>query len=166
MARNNPVSRLRSIAIVVLEFLGAFSSELEKDGISTWCYERAAKLGSSKAKNELGCRYLQGRGVERNQNMAFELWHEGAIDEYPFAQANLAWAYQNGIGTNVNLEAAYSWYARAAAGGHLESLYNVGLMYADGIGISKDKIKAAECLTEAAARGITQAREALIRLNG
>ena len=51
------------------------------------------------------------------------------------AAYNLGVCYEEGRGVPVDYEAAFGWYAEAAAGGDADALFALGVCYNDGVGI-------------------------------
>ena len=47
----------------------------------------------------------------------------------------LGYMHRNGIGTEVDLEKAVSWYQRAAEQGEATALFNLGGMFRKGYGV-------------------------------
>jgi hypothetical protein len=64
--------------------------------------------------NEVGLMYLNGRGVVRNLEAAFEFFSLAAQNGDVFAMANLARMYEKGWGTEANQGEALELYAKAA----------------------------------------------------
>ena len=58
--------------------------------------------------------YLQGRGVPRDLDQAFELFQKAAERGYAVAQNNLALMYANGQATARDFTWAYAWLDLAA----------------------------------------------------
>jgi TPR repeat protein len=50
------------------------------------------------------------------------------------AAYNLGVCYEEGRGVPVDYEAAFGWYAEAAAGGDADALFALGVCYNDGVG--------------------------------
>ncbi|MEO6529027.1 MAG: sel1 repeat family protein, partial [Gemmatimonadaceae bacterium] len=55
------------------------------------------------------------------------------------------------------------WYLKAADRGHAESQYALGMLYANGEGVSRSDGEAAKWLKKAAAQGNDRARQELAR---
>lgn len=70
------------------------------------------------------------------------------------AQALYGQVLLDGAGTAPDARAAFAWFARAAAQGHLMALNMVGRCYDLGWGVAIDKGRAAECFRICAARGL------------
>jgi len=60
---------------------------------------------------------------------------------------------------------AFQWYLLAANQGHPESEYNIGLMYADGLGVDADPDESRVWLQRAAEHGVAEARGVLARMD-
>ncbi|CAB5297795.1 unnamed protein product [Rhizophagus irregularis] len=70
----------------------------------------------------------------------------------------LARCYENGKGTEKNLEKAFHWYQKAAENGDKEAQFNLGVFYEEGIGIEKDEVKASYWYQKAAQQGCSNAQ--------
>ena len=77
----------------------------------------------------------------------------------------LGYMHRNGIGTEVDLEKAVSWYQRAAEQGEATALFNLGGMFRKGYGVQQNDLKALENYRQAAAKGNAQAKQMLQRLS-
>lgn len=73
------------------------------------------------------------------------------------AQAVYGQLLLDGAEVARNARAAFGWFMRAAAGGHLMALNMVGRCYDIGWGVVVDKARAAECFRVAARRGLAEA---------
>ncbi|CAB5179834.1 unnamed protein product [Rhizophagus irregularis] len=71
---------------------------------------------------------------------------------------NLAICYENGEGTEKNLEKAFHLYQKAAENGDKEAQFNLGVCYEEGIGIEKDEVKASYWYQKAAQQGFSNAQ--------
>ena len=81
-----------------------------------------------------------------------------------FAQFNLAQLYRLGQGIPVDLQRARYWYEEAAARGNGPAQFNLGLMYEHGDGTPIDLTEARAWYRRAAAQNVTEAQDALQRL--
>ncbi len=61
--------------------------------------------------------------------------------------------YANGEGVPKNDVEAAKWFRKAAAQGHPEAQYNLGLMHYNGQGVPKNDVEAAKWFRKAAAQG-------------
>jgi len=66
-------------------------------------------------------------------------------------------AAYKGDGVEQNYAEAARWFAQAAEQGHLDATCNLGHLYEDGRGVSKDEKKAAELYQKAADLGSAKA---------
>ncbi len=69
------------------------------------------------------------------------------------AQYNLAILYEDGEGTEKNLEKAFYWYQKAAENGDSMAQYHLALSYYKGEGIEKNLEKAFYWYQKAAENG-------------
>ena len=81
------------------------------------------------------------------------------------AQTVLALMYKYGEGVEQDLEAAFSWYRKAAELNYAPAQFHTGTMLADGRGTPKDEGEAVSWLTKAAESGFERANEKLQELN-
>ena len=91
-----------------------------------------AQAGDGEAQHNLAFAYHFGKGVEKNNTKAFELWLQAAENGYVYAQENLAYLYKEGFVVQKNLEKANFWSSKAfnqnlikAKNGELEFQYNL-----------------------------------------
>lgn len=113
---------IKNIAIEYHNILGVFYDRLGNHVLSTTHFLSSAKLGSCKAINEIGCRYLVGCGVEKNYKEAYRYFENAAMKEYAYSAANIGWMYKEGLGVSINADKAIYWYGKAAEQGHPESI--------------------------------------------
>jgi TPR repeat protein len=122
---------------------------------------KAADLGNHEAARQLAMHYEGGNGVPRDYVKAFEL-NKIAAKSKPSAAANLGRAYRLGRGVEKNYAEAAHWYRKAAEGGSLVGLYELGMFYRSGIGVDKrDTAQAANFISQAAQAGHAEAQFAL-----
>ena len=79
---------------------------------------------SSTRQFEIGLRYDNGTGVEKNLKQAAKWYRRAAEQGNPKAQFNLASLYENGQGVEKNLELAMKWYKKAAEQGNVQDQDN------------------------------------------
>ena len=80
----------------------------------------AAAKGNSKATYEIGYHYLEGMGVEKNEENALK-WLEiaaGSPHYVPEAMYELGRIYEQGLGEEQHMGKARTWYEQAAKKGH------------------------------------------------
>ncbi len=75
------------------------------------------------------------------------------------SQYALALAHVGGLEVKHDLKAAAGWFKKAADQGHMESQYELGVIYSEGAGqVSKNNGKAADWFQQAAKQGHLQAQ--------
>ena len=80
-------------------------------------YEVASEAGDATATYNLGVCYFNGFAVEKNTNIALDMFFEAAQHEQPMALYQLGCCYENGNGVPKDLSLAIDCYARAARKG-------------------------------------------------
>jgi len=70
------------------------------------------------------------------------------------AQNNLAWAYQNGLGVQQNLELAYQWYLKAAKSDFTRAQNKLAYLYLEGLGVEQNSGEALKWFQQAAQAGL------------
>jgi len=100
--------------------------------------------GSARGQRLLAVAYYQGYyGLTPDRGKAFELFLLSAKQGYAFAQRDVAWLYNYGHGVARDLDQAYYWYCKAAAAGHADAQFTLGLWYEVGVGPVKQSIQEA-----------------------
>ena len=66
----------------------------------------------------------------------------------PEAQVNLGHMYNEGLGVNVDYEQALYWYTLASESDQPEAIFNLGLLYLDGNGVTQHSPTAPRLLRE------------------
>ena len=120
-----------------------------------------AEEGDPDAQFELGRRYLQGVGLERNDVMALHWVRAAAQQGYARAEAGLAWMYAVGRGVVRDDAKAFEWYKRAAENGYVVAQRMLGTCYEKGIGTAVDAERARLWYEKAADQGDEHAAESL-----
>jgi len=121
-------------------------------------YQKAADLGNPNAQHDLGLLYLDGRGVERNDQAALKLFREAASQDYTQALISLGVLYATGRAVEKDEKEAVRLYLRAAERGDPQAQSNLGLMYYHGNGIDQSIETAVSWFLKAANQGFTQAQ--------
>jgi TPR repeat protein len=117
------------------------------------CHGESPYLKDPQFQNQLGRCYAEGRGVEKDEKAAFELFREAAKQGNLSAQYHLGKCYQDGEGVNKDAKAAVYWYRKAAAQGELNAQLFLGNCYQYGLGIEKDENAAVDWYRNAAEQG-------------
>ena len=120
--------------------------------------ERAEQLGNYSANSILGIYYTYGAIVDRNPDRALELFVEGARAGYPECAVEIedyAYSYYTGNDEDidVNFGTAFKYYEALTEFHNPRAMYNLGLLYIYGLGVSPDRDKGIEWITKAADTG-------------
>jgi TPR repeat protein len=114
-------------------------------------YRKAADKGSTSAMVELGVMLGTGAGVPKDEAQARKLFERAAEGGNPRGVTNLA-AISNAGGAPSDPAKSRAMLMRAAEKNSAEAQYQLGLMFADGIGGSQDEIAARALFEKAAAQ--------------
>lgn len=112
-----------------------------------------AECGHAEAQRELGLRYLFGRGVPKDANLAVPWFRKAAEQGFVWAQRNLAQQLGRGNGVARDDQEAVKWYLCAAEQNDVDSQYDLGVCYNKGIGVAPDKAEALRWFVRAAELG-------------
>jgi TPR repeat protein len=112
-------------------------------------YRKAADKGSTAAMVDLGVMLATGTGVAKDQEQARKLFERAAQAGNPRAAANLAALSGNG-GSPADPVNARALLVKAAATNSPEAEYQLGLMYANGVGGPQDDAAARTMFEKAA----------------
>ncbi len=138
------------------------------------CYYKAAVQGHAEAMYAVGLFYYQGLAVGYDLIEA-EKWHRRAAEkglakaewgmehilfDYLVAEHNRIRGRYNARTRYLNKEILY-WRKRAAAHGHPDALYELGLNYIEGIGVKQDDRRGLKLIIKAADMGCKEAMESL-----
>jgi TPR repeat protein len=113
-----------------------------------------AEEGHARAQFNMGILYDDGRGVERSRDMAIEWWTQAAAQGLPVAHL----MHIDTPDGKPNVEGAIRWLEKAADSGFVRSLYTLGKIYADGVGVPVDEEKAFKLLLAAGQGGLDRAQ--------
>ncbi len=139
---------------------GTFVGQDERKALEY--YLMAGENGSTGAMNNIGNFYLHGKGVAKDYDKAFA-WYQKAVElsGNAAAECSLGMCYQYGYGTKINYEKARCFYELSAKQGIGLAYYRMGLLYEQGLGVTKDVRTAKQYFGEALDRGC---REAALKL--
>ena len=112
---------------------------------------------------QMGTRYLLGRGVQQDDSKAFYYFNQA--DNEPAAQNELGYLYATGKGTEQNYKKAFYYYKKAAEHGIASAQYSVGLFYLRGLGTEQNQTLALEWFKKSADQGFEPAQHALKKYN-
>lgn len=96
-------------------------------------YKKSTLQDHPPAINNLGMMYLNGDYVERNYEVAFELFSLAAAD-HAQAKDNMGRCFENGWGVDPDPEQAANFYQLAGEEGYKLGYYHLGLLYEEGRG--------------------------------
>jgi TPR repeat protein len=135
-------------------------------------YRLAAEQGNAEAQLALGGMYFAGRGVAEDPTEGVRWWRLAAEQGHLPAQTGLAGRYFDGRGVPRDEAEAVRWYRMAAEQGDAEVLawllvtaeqgraeaqHGLGVMYAEGRGVTQDEAEAVRWYLLAAEQGDTEA---------
>ncbi|HTD89435.1 MAG TPA: SPOR domain-containing protein [Burkholderiales bacterium] len=112
----------------------------------------------------LGVMYAEGKGLDRDQAKAFQLYSEAAKKDHVPAQYNLGNQYATGEGVVQDFSLAEYWWTKAAERGLMHAQINLGNLYYHGVTGEKNLDRARKWLTLAANQGSPDAKQTLARL--
>jgi len=114
-------------------------------------YRKAVDKGSSSAMVELGVMFGTGAGVPKDEAQARKLFERAAEAGNPRGITNLA-AISTAGGAPADPVKSRAMLMRAAEKNSAEAQYQLGLMFADGIGGPQDDVAARSLFEKAAAQ--------------
>jgi hypothetical protein len=120
--------------------------------------EPRADAGDAQAQEWLGDLYREGRGVAQNGDFAVYWYTQAAQAGRVSSYVKLARMFERGeAGVGVQIDEALRYYELAGENNHAQSLFTIAKRYADGEGVTPDKVRAVELFEQAAAAGDTRA---------
>ena len=125
---------------------------------------RKANAGDPVAQQELGVRYLLGRGVEADSTKAAYWFFKAAEQNMISSRFNLGILLYHGWGISWNPFESYSAFLICAEAGMHEAEFVVGLHYTENLVVPRDYAAALSWVRKAAEGGYAPAKEALPEL--
>ena len=121
---------VRTYCILALAVLicGCASAPQTKDANEVESIAAKAKSGDAFAQYELGIRYFNGDGVQKDWVKSVKWWRKAAEQNLAAAQNALAGSQLHGYGTKKSETEACKWYALAAAQGIESAKTNLGII--------------------------------------
>ncbi|KAG0275349.1 hypothetical protein BGZ95_008900 [Linnemannia exigua] len=113
----------------------------------------SASRGDSAAQIALGDMYRDGNGVPRDDQSAFDWYHQAAEQGDPIGQIRLGELYQYGQGVPQDYEKSLEYYLMAANRGCIRAQREVADFHYNGRGVPKDYVKAMGWYRKAADQG-------------
>ncbi|EFC38880.1 predicted protein [Naegleria gruberi] len=108
---------------------------------------------STESYYTLGCKYMDGSGVEKDSEKAFEWFSKGAEQGCLESIHKVGYFYHHGLGVEQDYKKAMEWYLKAADRNLAKSQNNIGVLYRSGEGVAKDLSKSMEWYLKAAENG-------------
>ena len=152
-------SMVVALSVVSSSLTFAFDGDLEKGifELNRGEFKAAIKEfqplveeGYAPAQYQMALIYLNGYGVIKNSQQAFELIEKSANQNYPDALFSLANMYTDGDLVKKDPKMAFKLMAKAADKNLPSAQFNLGVMYANGEGTPKDYRRAANWYEKAA----------------
>jgi len=130
----------------------------------------AISKGEPMALFEVGRRYTDGTGVEKNLDEAAKWYERSAESGFAPAQYIIGNFNEKGIGLERNPAKAATWYEAAANNGNLIAMHNLAVLYATPGALSEqpDMARAFEWFKKAAVHGVrdSQVNAGIFHTNG
>lgn len=114
----------------------------------------AAANGDPRALLEIGNRYMDGRGIDRDYTKAADSYRIAAEKGYAPAQYRLGNFYEKGLGVARDLTKAKTYYQLAAEQGNASAMHNLAVLFAAGTDGAPDNDSAALWFAKAAELGV------------
>lgn len=122
-------------------------------------FQEASNAGVVQAKFNLSNFYESGTGVPRDTGKAIALLEEAAAMGDVLAAFNAGKLLSEGRSDfQMDVPRAIRWYRQSADAGYASAQYNLGCIYAQGVGVPRDWSAAAAWFAKAAAQGHTKAQ--------
>jgi TPR repeat protein len=94
-------------------------------------YLKAASLGDPKAQFNIGLCHQEGRGVAKDEKLAFTWYRKAAVQGDAGAQNKLGDCYYRGLGVETDQEQALLWWRASANQGQADAQNSLGDFYSD-----------------------------------
>lgn len=133
-------------------------------------FEKVESLGVYDVNDILGFFYTYGAVVDRDPDKALELFMEGARSgsaDCKYSIEQYAYAYYIGSDPllDINYGTSFKYYNALTEFDNPRAMFNVGLLYLYGLGVSPDRDHGIMWITKAADAGFTVAQEMLDSLS-
>jgi TPR repeat protein len=123
--------------------------------------KKASEEKQSWADVLLGCFYLNGIGIEKDEKNAATLFLKVAKQSDHMAQALIGICYHYGAGVNKDNKEAFTWFLKSAEQGNDVAQYNLAVFYDKGWGVSINQAKAVVWHQKAAYQGNKDSQHSL-----
>ena len=112
-------------------------------------FRLAAEQGNAGALNNLGIAYESGKGVERDEDVALQMYQEAASLGHVSAQSSLGYLYLK----QRRFDVALDWLRKATEGKDRGAYYHLAQMYHHGLHVHRDDQHAYQLYNKAADLG-------------
>ncbi len=114
-------------------------------------YKKAAEMGCAEAQDYLGYWYEEGEnGLPVDYQEAYRWYQKAAEQGDSYAQYDIGWLFDNGLGVKENKREAVKWFKRAASKNNVSAIYRLGLCYYFANGVGMDRREALKLFRKAA----------------
>lgn len=110
---------------------------------------KAAKLNHTNAMNQIAYSYLNGRGVEADDQQMLAWYERSAGLGNADAMTNIGNIYAQGQGVEQDYQKALEYFLKAAELGNANAMNNLAYLYQNGFGVEQDQAKALKWLQQA-----------------
>jgi len=117
-----------------------------------------AIAGAPEEQWQIGLKYRDGRGVEKDMKEAVKWFSSAALKGHPIAQRDLGTMYRRGLGVKKNDEEAAKWFRKSANQGYMKAQRDLGIAHQFGRGVPKDEAEAVRWYRKAADQGERKAQ--------
>jgi TPR repeat protein len=120
-------------------------------GVAWNFIEKAAEEGHGLAQALLGRIYLEGKGIQKNQDEVLK-WIERSVRNLgPYECYRQGMKYYNGFGVEKNYNVAMLYLQAAKHKKYTLAQVQIGILYLEGHGVEKSKERAMECFQQSIA---------------
>ena len=123
-------------------------------------FKNAADRGDANGLYNLGMCYMQGLGVQQDDQSAFGRFQSAAEKGHPEAMNNIALFYREGRVVEKNLEMSAKNFEKSARYDNPYGQFNYALALQNGEGVAQDEARAAALLSKSADGGCVEAVDA------
>ena len=118
-----------------------------------------AEAGDAESQVELGRRYDEGAGVEKDHAEAAKWYRKAAEQNYAKAQYKLGICYEQGEGVAKDQAEAAKWFRKAAEQNYVNPQFNLGMCYEEADAGTEDWAEVYKWLSLAAMQGHERAKK-------
>ena len=123
-------------------------------------FKRAADMKDPNGYYNLGMCYMNGYGVEKDADMAYDCFKFASEAQHPEAMNNVGAFFRDGMVVEKDLATAARWFKRSADFGNSYGQLNYGLALQRGEGVAADSAAAVKLFKASAEQGNAAAMDA------